>query len=107
MPPVRLTALLILILSAFTAVESPGPPPEIPRPAQDARFHTQGDIQTQIRVTERQSEIDRWTRILTAEEPTFNTRQNAFLVELVKGRSMGPGVVFDAGEIPDLFPGLR
>jgi SAM-dependent methyltransferase len=41
-------------------------------------------------------EVDRWNRILTAEKPTFNTRPNAFLVEvassLPKGRALDVGM---------------
>ena len=43
----------------------------------------------------RRLEIDRWNRILTAERPTFNTKPNAFLVEVIKGRR--PGRALDVG----------
>jgi 2-polyprenyl-3-methyl-5-hydroxy-6-metoxy-1,4-benzoquinol methylase len=43
----------------------------------------------------RRLEAERWNRILTAEKPTFNTNPNAFLVEMVKGRS--PGAALDVG----------
>jgi SAM-dependent methyltransferase len=42
-----------------------------------------------------QPEIDRWNRILTAPVPTFNTRPNAFLVEMTK--SLTPGKALDVG----------
>ena len=40
-------------------------------------------------------EVDRWNRILTADNPQFNTNPNAFLVDVVKGRS--PGSALDVG----------
>src|SRR5688572_6444413 len=40
-------------------------------------------------------EVDRWNRILTAEKPSFNTNPNAFLVEVIKGRT--PGTALDVG----------
>jgi SAM-dependent methyltransferase len=43
----------------------------------------------------RRLEAERWDRILTAEKPTFNTNPNAFLVEMVKGRT--PGAALDVG----------
>lgn len=43
----------------------------------------------------RRLEVDRWNRILTSEKPAFNTRPNAFLVEMVKGRQ--PGAALDVG----------
>ena len=49
------------------------------------------------RVTERgaSSEIERWNRILTAEKPHFNTKPNAFLVEIASTRK--PGTALDVG----------
>jgi 2-polyprenyl-3-methyl-5-hydroxy-6-metoxy-1,4-benzoquinol methylase len=130
----RLTALLILALSAFTAVESQtreevekriaqlppdqkiyeryrvwltGQPVEVQRSTDrlqrygdhlKAEGFTPSQIQAQFHViqeTGRQSEIERWNRILTAEVPTFNTSPNAFLVEIVKGRK--PGTALDVG----------
>ncbi len=41
------------------------------------------------------SEIERWNRILTAEKPHFNTKPNAFLVEIANTRK--PGTVLDVG----------
>jgi SAM-dependent methyltransferase len=40
-------------------------------------------------------EVERWNRILTAEKPLFNTNPNAFLVEMIKGRT--PGTALDVG----------
>lgn len=40
-------------------------------------------------------EVERWNRILTAENPRFNTDPNAFLVEMVRGRA--PGAALDVG----------
>ena len=40
-------------------------------------------------------EVERWNRILTADKPLFNTNPNAFLVEVVKGRT--PGIALDVG----------
>jgi SAM-dependent methyltransferase len=41
------------------------------------------------------AEIERWNRILTAENPQFNTAPNAFLVEMTKG--LKPGRSLDVG----------
>jgi len=48
-----------------------------------------------IDVAGRRLEVDRWNRILTAEKPAFNTQPNAFLVEMIKGRT--PGAALDVG----------
>lgn len=40
-------------------------------------------------------EAERWNRVLTAENPTFNVKPNAFLQEMVKGRT--PGTALDVG----------
>jgi len=40
-------------------------------------------------------EVERWNRILTADKPLFNTNPNAFLVDVVKGRT--PGTALDVG----------
>jgi 2-polyprenyl-3-methyl-5-hydroxy-6-metoxy-1,4-benzoquinol methylase len=42
-----------------------------------------------------QLDIDRWNRMLTAPVPTFNTRPNAFLVEMTK--HLTPGKALDVG----------
>jgi SAM-dependent methyltransferase len=52
----------------------------------------------QLRVIQEQGrrlEVERWNRILTAENPTFNTKPNAFLVQMTKGIS--PGKALDVG----------
>jgi 2-polyprenyl-3-methyl-5-hydroxy-6-metoxy-1,4-benzoquinol methylase len=41
------------------------------------------------------SDVDRWNLVLTAGTPSFNTAPNAFLVEMVKGRT--PGTALDVG----------
>jgi len=41
------------------------------------------------------AEVERWNRILTAEQPRFNTEPNAFLVEMIKG--LKPGRSLDVG----------
>lgn len=43
-------------------------------------------------------ETVRWNRILTAEKPTFNTRPNGFLVEMVKGRKPGSALDIAMGQ---------
>ena len=80
-------------------------PPEIQREAlrhYDAYLSTldvaPADRAAQLRTIEehgRRLEVDRWNRILTAEKPAFNTNPNAFLVEMVKGRT--PGTALDVG----------
>jgi 2-polyprenyl-3-methyl-5-hydroxy-6-metoxy-1,4-benzoquinol methylase len=40
-------------------------------------------------------ETERWNRILTAENPNFNTKPNAFLVQMTKGAT--PGKALDVG----------
>jgi len=44
---------------------------------------------------ERKSEVDTWNRLLTAPVPSFNTKPNAFLVEMT--RSLTPGRALDVG----------
>jgi SAM-dependent methyltransferase len=80
-------------------------PPEIQREADrhyDAYLSTLGISQEerarQLKIIDaegRRLEIDRWNRILTAAKPTFNTDPNAFLVEMIKGRT--PGTALDVG----------
>lgn len=56
------------------------------------------EIEPHLRVITDQGprlEIDRWNRILTAPTPTFNTRPNAFLVEMTK--HITPGKALDVG----------
>ena len=56
------------------------------------------EIARQIGIISEQGErleIERWNRILTAPTPAFNTRPNAFLVEMTRGLS--PGRALDVG----------
>ena len=46
----------------------------------------------------RRLEVDRWNRILTAEKPSFNTNPNAFLVEVIKGRTAGTALDVGMGQ---------
>jgi SAM-dependent methyltransferase len=58
------------------------------------------EIDRQVRIITEQGqrlEIDRWNRILTAPAPQFNTRPNAFLVEMTKG--VTPGKALDVGMV--------
>jgi 2-polyprenyl-3-methyl-5-hydroxy-6-metoxy-1,4-benzoquinol methylase len=48
-----------------------------------------------IRTRGQQFEIDRWNQVLTSQETRFNTKPNAFLMEVVAGRS--PGRALDVG----------
>lgn len=52
-------------------------------------------IITLIDAEGRRLEVERWNRILTADKPLFNTNPNAFLVEVIKGRT--PGTALDVG----------
>jgi SAM-dependent methyltransferase len=57
-----------------------------------------GAIDSEIRIVNEQGsrlEAERWNRILTAEQPRFNTSPNAFMVEMTKGRK--PGKALDVG----------
>jgi SAM-dependent methyltransferase len=68
------------------------------RKALAAEGLTASEIERQIRVITEQAgrlEIERWNRILTAPAPAFNTKPNAFLVEMTRGRS--PGRALDVG----------
>jgi len=56
------------------------------------------DIDRQLRVITEQGqrlEIERWNRILTEPAPRFNTKPNAFLVEMTRG--ITPGRALDVG----------
>jgi 2-polyprenyl-3-methyl-5-hydroxy-6-metoxy-1,4-benzoquinol methylase len=57
-----------------------------------------GAVDVEIRIVNEQGkrlEVERWNRILTAEQPRFNTNPNGFMVEMVKGRK--PGKALDVG----------
>jgi SAM-dependent methyltransferase len=56
------------------------------------------DIDSQIRLIDAQGrrlEVERWNKILTSDQPTFNAKPNAFLVEMLRGRQ--PGKALDVG----------
>jgi len=62
------------------------------------RGFSDGDAADQLKLVEEQgarSEIERWNRILTSKEPAFNTKPNAFLMEIAKSRK--PGAALDVG----------
>ena len=55
-------------------------------------------VDAEIRIVDEQGkrlEVERWNRILTAEQPRFNTNPNGFMVAMVKGRK--PGKALDVG----------
>jgi 2-polyprenyl-3-methyl-5-hydroxy-6-metoxy-1,4-benzoquinol methylase len=63
-----------------------------------AQGYTDSDAEAQIRVVAEHGdnlEVQRWNRILTAEKPAFNTKPNAFLVQMAKSRK--PGTALDVG----------
>ena len=62
------------------------------------RGFADADADEQIRLIQQQgqrSEVQRWNRILTSENPSFNTKPNEFLLEMAKGRK--PGTALDVG----------
>jgi SAM-dependent methyltransferase len=72
----------------------------------EARYHahlksrgfSDTEIEAQLKLIHQagdRAETERWNRILTAENPRFNTKPNAFLVEMTKGRK--PGTALDVG----------
>ncbi len=63
-----------------------------------SRGFSPSDIDAQLKLVDEQgaqAEVDRWNRILTAEKPRFNTKPNAFLVEIANTRK--PGTALDVG----------
>jgi SAM-dependent methyltransferase len=63
-----------------------------------SRGFSETEIGAQLKFVDEEgarSEVERWNRILTAEKPRFNTKPNAFLVEMVKNRK--PGTALDVG----------
>lgn len=55
-------------------------------------------VEQQLRVIREQGrrlEVERWNRILTSPTPTFNTKPNAYLVQMIKG--VPPGKALDVG----------
>lgn len=56
------------------------------------------EIDRRLKVIDEQGrklEVERWNRILTAPSPSFRTKPNAFLVQMVQGRK--PGRALDVG----------
>jgi len=56
------------------------------------------DADAQLKLIDEQgerAEVERWNQILTSDKPRFNTRPNAFLVEIAKTRK--PGRALDVG----------
>ena len=63
-----------------------------------SRGFSDAEADAQIKLVDERgarAEIERWNRILTAEKPRFNTKPNAFLMEVVKTRK--PGMALDVG----------
>lgn len=59
------------------------------------------DADVQIKLVQargNRAEVDRWNRILTSENPTFNTKPNEFLVEMVKDRKKGTALDVGMGQ---------
>jgi 2-polyprenyl-3-methyl-5-hydroxy-6-metoxy-1,4-benzoquinol methylase len=62
------------------------------------RGFSDADADAQLKLVQEQgarAEVERWNRILTAEKPLFNTKPNAFLMEMAKTRK--PGTALDVG----------
>jgi SAM-dependent methyltransferase len=62
------------------------------------RGFADAEVDSQLKLIQEQgrsAEVARWNRILTAENPGFNTRPNDFLVQMAKGRK--PGTALDVG----------
>ena len=62
------------------------------------RGFSDSDADGQIKLVQGQgsrAEVERWNRILTAENPTFNVKPNEFLMEMAKARK--PGTALDVG----------
>jgi SAM-dependent methyltransferase len=65
------------------------------------RGFSPGDADEQIKIIQTQSnrlEVERWNNILTAPNPTFNTKPNEFLVEMTKGRKVGTALDVGMGQ---------
>src|SRR5262245_55827538 len=66
-----------------------------------ARGLSDSDADGQIKLVQAQgsrAEVERWNRILTAENPIFNVKPNAFLVEMAKGRKTGTALDVGMGQ---------
>ncbi len=62
------------------------------------RGFSEAEADAQIKLIDEKgarAEVERWNQILTAEKPRFNTKPNAFLVEIAKTRK--PGTALDVG----------
>src|SRR5690349_12618189 len=63
-----------------------------------SRGFSDADAEAQLKLVNEQgarAEVERWNQILTAPKPRFNTKPNAFLMEMVKDRK--PGTALDVG----------
>ena len=63
-----------------------------------SRGFADADAEEQIKLIQKErerAEVQRWNRILTRENPSFNTKPNDFLVEMARGRK--PGRALDVG----------
>lgn len=63
-----------------------------------AHSFSAADADAQLKLIDEQgerSEVERWNRILTSDDPHFNTNPNSFLVEMAKTRK--PGTALDVG----------
>jgi SAM-dependent methyltransferase len=59
------------------------------------------EVDAQLKFVDEQgarAEVERWNRILTADKPRFNTRPNAFLVDMVKDRKSGTALDVGMGQ---------
>ncbi len=86
------------LLTAQPAAARQADPLDAYRKTLAAEGLSAAEIERQIRVIREQAgrlETERWNRILTAPAPAFNTKPNAFLVEMTQGRS--PGHALDVG----------
>src|SRR5579883_1653533 len=72
--------------------------PKLYRAYLKQRGFSDTEIEAQIKFIEEQSsrsEVARWNRILTSDNPSFNVNPNEFLVQMAKGRK--PGTALDVG----------
>lgn len=81
-------------------VQQAGPDDVLRRYAEELRRQGKSDTEIPATIATLRSicdraEIERWNRILTAANPTFNTEPNAFLVAMTKG--LKPGRSLDVG----------
>ena len=65
------------------------------------RGFSDSDADGQIRLVQARgarAEVERWNRILTAENPTFNVKPNQFLVEMARDRRRGTALDVGMGQ---------